>query len=258
MPPMIRKGRRQRPRKTLIYGVEGIGKSTLAAGCPGVIFLPTENGVDDIDCESFEPTTNYEASIEALGWLAESDHKYEGVAVDSADWLLRYASEYLCRTNNVKSIEDLGGGYGKGHPMLAEFWASKVLKTLDYLHQQRGMAVILIAHAAVRPFNDPRSSPYDRYAPAFPENPKHPQASIGNMLREWCDEVLFCNYKVYTKTEETGFNKARTTAQGSGDRVLFTTEKPTHLAKNRLGMPDEIPLTWSDYASYWPKGGESA
>jgi hypothetical protein len=254
--PAIRKGKRARPRKTLFYGPEGIGKSTWAAGCPGVIFLPTENGVDDLDCESFEPTANYADSMANLGWLITADHEFKAVAVDSVDWLLRQAAAYLCQQQGVTSVENLRdakgeSGFGKGFKFLAEFWESKVIKTFDCLNA-KGIGVILIAHAFIKSYADPRSAPYDRFYPALQEN-NNPQYSIGNMMREWADDVLFANYRVYTETHKEGFNRERTNAVGNGERIIYTTEKPTHLAKNRLGMPDEIPLSWEAYASYWPK-----
>ena len=70
------------------------------------------------------------------------------------------------------------------------------------------------------------------------------------MVMEWCDEVLFATYKTYTKQVDAGFDRKRTQAIGSGERVLRTTERPAHLAKNRLNLPDELPLDWAAFASY--------
>ena len=39
---------------------------------------------------------------------------------------------------------------------------------------------------------------------------------------------------------------------GSGERILRTTERPSHLAKNRLALPDELPLSWPEFAKHIP------
>ena len=40
--------------------------------------------------------------------------------------------------------------------------------------------------------------------------------------------------------KDEGFNRTRVQGIGSGERVLKTTERPAHLAKNRLNLPDEL------------------
>ena len=105
------------------------------------------------------------------------------------------------------------------------------------------MAAILIAHAKIERFENPETETYDRYVPRL-----HKLASA--VVQEWCDEVLFATYQVHTRQTDEGFNRKRTQAIGSGERILRTTERPAHVAKNRLGLPDELPLDWNVYAQY--------
>ncbi|MDR0869400.1 MAG: ATP-binding protein [Planctomycetaceae bacterium] len=42
----IQTGKAQAPPRLLIYGTEGIGKSTFGASAPKPIFIPTEDGLD--------------------------------------------------------------------------------------------------------------------------------------------------------------------------------------------------------------------
>lgn len=52
--------------------------------------------------------------------------------------------------------------------------------------------------------------------------------------------VLFLNYKTYViKDERTNSAKA----QGA-ERKIYTSHAATHDAKNRHGLPDELPLSW--------------
>ena len=120
-----------------------------------------------------------------------------------------------------------------------------MLDGLSALRDQRGLTVILIAHAKIERFEDPQTEAYDRYMPRL-----HKSASA--LISEWCDEVLFTNYRVFTKSQDEGFNRTRVQGLGSGERVLKTTERPAHLAKNRLNLPDELPLAWSEFAKFLP------
>src|SRR4029078_13367683 len=46
----MQRGRTRRPPRLLVYGTPGIGKSTFGSQAPNPIFLPTEDGLDEIDC----------------------------------------------------------------------------------------------------------------------------------------------------------------------------------------------------------------
>ncbi|HQL76434.1 MAG TPA: AAA family ATPase, partial [Phycisphaerae bacterium] len=85
------------------------------------------------------------------------------------------------------------------------------------------------------------ASAYDRYSPRLH---KHVTA----LITEWADAVLFATRKIITKTEETGFNRERTIAAGlgkdGGERILRCVGSPACVAKNRYGLPAELPLSW--------------
>jgi hypothetical protein len=105
------------------------------------------------------------------------------------------------------------------------------------------MTIILLAHSEIKKHQDPLLDSYDRYQPAL-----HEQASA--TLQEWCDEVLFASYRVYTRKEDQGFDKKRTIASGESQRYLRCVETPAALAKNRLNMPGEIEFSWAAYAQH--------
>ena len=118
-----------------------------------------------------------------------------------------------------------------------------MLAGLDALRNERGMEVILVAHAQIEKFANPETETYDRYAPRL-------QKLASALVQEWCDEVLFATYRVHTRTATEGFDRKRVQAIGTGERILRTTERPAHVAKNRLALPDEIPLDHRVYAAY--------
>jgi hypothetical protein len=45
-----------------------------------------------------------------------------------------------------------------------------------------------------------------------------------------------------------GFNNKVSRGISTGERLLYTSEKPAYLAKNRYSLPDSLPLDWSALA----------
>ncbi len=237
----IQRGRTSAPPRMLVYGTEGIGKSTLASQAPQPIFIQTEDGLGEIDCHKFPLSRTFSDVINALTSLHAEQHDYHAVVIDSLDWLERLIWDAICQDYGVKSIEKVDGGYGKGYVYALNPWR-QFIDRLSQLQTDRGMAVILIAHAKVEKFEDPEASPYDRYSPRL-----HKHA--GALITEWCDAVLFASRKFRTQTEETGFGRKRTVAHAvgkdGGERVLRTVGGPSCVAKNRYSLDPELPLDWN-------------
>lgn len=234
-----------RARRVLLYGTHGIGKSSWAAQAPGAVFVPTEDGCRDIPgVNAFPVVTTYDELMNCLYELANEKHDFQTVVLDSADWAEKLVKQRVMNDAKVSSLEDIG--YGKGYVKVAEWW----LAMLELLQQcnNRGMSIIVLAHAQIEKFNDPALDPFDRYAPSLD---KRTSASI----QEWCDEVFFANYKVYAKTSDEGFNRTRTRGIGGDLRTVHTVERPGHYAKNRLSLPNELPLDFGAYWHYVEQGG---
>jgi len=160
----IHSGRRQQPPRMLIYGLEGIGKSTLAASAPKPIFIPTEVGLDQIECDSFPLAHSFEDVMSYLESLATEAHDYQTVVIDSLDWLERLIWDAVCKRFGAKNIEKVDGGYGKGFSHALTEWR-QVIDILRYLREEKGMLVLLLAHSKIEKFTDPESTPFDRFSP---------------------------------------------------------------------------------------------
>lgn len=238
----IHSGKKAAPRRLLVYGIHGVGKSSLGAQAPQPIFLPTEDGLGEIDCDSFPLVKSYGDAVAAISELYTEDHTYRTVVIDSVDWLERLIWTEVCRQRTVENIEDIG--YAKGYTFALTQW-QEILNGLDALRSERGLHVVLIAHTRIERYENPETETYDRYVPRLQ---KHASA----LLQEWCDEVLFATYKVHTKLSDEGFGRKKAKGIGAGERVLRTTERPAHVAKNRLNLPDELSLDWQEYARHFP------
>ncbi len=235
----IRSGIQPRPRRVLLYGIHGIGKGVWASDAPKPIFINLEDGLGDIDCDKTDPISSFREVSESLEWLATNDHPYRSVVIDTIDWLDKLIQKDVCNSMGVSVLADID--WGKGNAKCVPYWEWHV-KQLDRLWKEKKMMIILLAHAKIEKFSPPDNDSYDRYSPAI-----HRVAN--SMLQEWCDEVFFTNYKIYTKQTDEGFNRIRTQAVGGKERLVYTSESAASFAKNRLNLPSEIPLDWSVYES---------
>ncbi len=243
----ILQGKITRPRIITFYAVQGIGKSTWAASAPAPVFIQTEKGLDDIGVDRYPIARSWADVRNQLAQLCQTDHHYRTVVIDSLSALEPLIFEETCRDKGVKNIEDCG--YGKGYTFALTYWRELTL-ALEYLLESKGMNVILIGHSRVTRYENPETDPYDRF-----EINIHKSASA--LIQQWSDEVLFANYEIFTMEKTGDFNKKRIRATGDGTRKIYTSERPAYKAKNRLNMPDSIPMTkengWAEYARYLPK-----
>jgi hypothetical protein len=225
----IHHGKRPAPRRCMIHGVQGVGKSTWAATSERPVFVQTEDGLGEIDCAKFPLSRTFGEVMAALTELRSAAHDFKTVVVDSLDWLERLIWQEVCTAENVSNIEKIG--FQKGYTYALNHWR-KFLDALDDLRRDRGMAAILIAHTKIEKFQTPEDSAFDRFSPRL-----HKLAAA--VVMEWCDEVFFATYSTTTDPK-----KVKNTEP---ERVMRTAEGPTHVAKNRIKMPFELPLEWPAY-----------
>jgi hypothetical protein len=246
----VKRGRETRPRRVLLYGAHGIGKSTWPSTAPKPIYLQTEDGLADIGVDR---TPLLKSTVEVSQWLIElsrdASHGYQTLVIDTLDWLEKLIWQALCQQEQKESIEDFG--YGKGYGKALSSW-EKLLKVLDQCREVGKMNIVLLSHARVEKFAPPEGEPYDRWSPDL-------HKSAAALVQEWVDEVLFATVQVYTTKDDDGAGKKkRTRAVGSGDRLVRTVCTPYYAAKRRIELPDEIPLYWEAYQEHWPTGNGSA
>ena len=250
----ILKGKQRRPRKVLLYGVEGVGKSTWAAGAPSPFFLDFEGGISEINADKSKGRImSYAKALEAMQWLYGASHDYKSVVFDTVDWFEKLWQQQVCDNAKVTNIEKVDGGFGKGYVAAANLLYD-FIGGLDVLMEERNLNIIMLGHCRREKVSDPEREQYETYTPDL-------QPLAASTLREWADEVFFADYRNYTRTEEAGPKKTRTIAVGGTDRYLRCNRRAGVRAKNRLDMPDEIPFPkvggFAEYMRYWPAGGES-
>lgn len=241
----IQTGRENKPPRIMIYGSEGVGKSTFGASAPGAIFIQTEDGLGEINCKKFPLAHTISEVISELTALRDEPHDFQTVVVDSADWLERIIFDEVCREYGVRSIEKADGGYGKGYTHALTHWR-KVINLLQELRDKRNMMVILVAHAKVERFEDPENAAYDRYTPRL-----HKHAA--SLIAEWVDAVLFANKKFRVTKDSNDRSIAAPIGADGGERIIRTVGSPACIAKNRYGLPSELPLSWQAFIDAYQK-----
>ena len=229
----IRSGPALTPPRLVVYGPHGVGKTTLLSEAPSPILLQTEDGLGTLSVATFpEVAKTYADVCQAIAALLGGDHEFQTFGLDSLDWLEPIIWAETCRRNNWGDIET--PGFGKGYGAADDVWR-EFFQGLVALREQKGMQVILLAHAQIKRFDDPTQEPYDRYQIKL-------QARASAIVQEWADSVLFLNHKSYIQKDKRGVDKVIARGVGLGERVLYTEERPSHLAKNRYGLPAEIPM----------------
>lgn len=230
----ISSGKIESAAKVVLYGPEGVGKSTFAAMTPGPVFVDVEGSTDDMDVLRLPKPESWTMLLETVRFVITNPTQVGTLVIDTADWAERLCVQHVCAAHHANSIEAVAGGYGKGYAILAEEYGN-LLNLLSEV-ADRGVNVLLTAHANVRKFEQPdEMSAYDRWGLKL-TNTKAGNGTA-SIVKEWAKTVLFMTYKTYAVKNETK------TAKGQGGKhVIYTSHHPAYDAKNRIGLPDEIDI----------------
>ena len=235
----ITKGKRARAQRVVIYGPEGIGKSSLAAQFPNPLFIDTEGSTDNMDVTRADKPTSWTMLMNHIAFVKANPTICQTLVIDTIDWAEALALQYICAQHGKSGIEDFG--WGSGYTYLIE----EIGRLLDRLQElvELGINVVLTAHAQVKKFTKPDElGGYDRYELKLSN--KKTETNVSAKVKEWADMVLFLNYKTYIITDE---KTKKQKAQG-GQRVMQTTHSPSWDAKNRHNLPEELPMDFAAIA----------
>lgn len=246
----VTKGGVKCPPRVMIYGVDGVGKTTFASEAPNAILIPTEDGAARLDVEQFPLCTEWPQVFGCIRSLCTEKHEHKTLVLDSADWAQALAVEHVI-THEFDGDSQKYEAYGKGAKSTMREWI-RLLAAFDYLRQHRSMEVILIAHAVVRTFHNPAGDDYDR----FESNLQSGQStSIWAKTKEWCDIVLFATFDVVVTTDDKSRAKG-VMKRGESARVVYSAPGAAWDAKVRAGwtLPEKFPLSQAEFRRHMKAG----
>lgn len=220
--------RKTKPMKVVLYGVEGIGKTTFVSHFPDPIFIDTEGSTGFIDARKLPDPDSWTMLLEEIAYMAQSPQG-KTLVIDTADWAEELAKQHLMAKHKWQAIDQTD--YGTRYVALS----NEIIRLLRGLEMVKnaGMNVVLTAHAVQKKFELPdQVGSFDRYVLKL-------EKRDAALIKEWCDMLLFANYKTTVVASGSGSKKAT-----GGQRVMYTTHMPAWDAKNRLGLPDELPFEY--------------
>lgn len=222
--------------KMLVYGTEGVGKTTFVANLPGCVFIDTEGSTRHMDVARFDDPQELGDVLDALNYVLGHPEDFGTIVIDTVDWLERLIFTNVCAEKKLQNIEDMG--YGKGY-VYAKQKMQQILELLQAI-VDKGIHVALVCHSMIRKFELPdEMGSYDRYMLKLNEK------NIAPLVREWVDLMLFVNYKTDLVTDSDGKTKK---GRGGQKRVMYANHSACWDAKNRFGLPDEMPFDYGQIA----------
>lgn len=235
----IIKGKVPCAKKVLIYGPEGIGKSTFASRFPEPLFIDTEGSTKEMDVSRTPTPASWAMLMEQVAYVKNHPDICRTLVIDTLDWAEQMCVEHVCARYGKAGIEDFG--YGNGYVYAKEEFG----RFLNRLEEtvKTGIHIVLTAHAQMRKFEQPDEiGSYDRWELKLG---KKTTSQTSPLVKEWADMVLFANYKTFSVAVDDKGKKHK--AQG-GARVMYTVHHPCWDAKNRYGLPDEMPFEYEGIA----------
>ncbi len=228
------RGKLTRPRKCLLFGPVGIGKSTCAKDCYVFDF---EGSTYDIDLHRDDlKGCDYNGFVSRLGEIMDEDIQEPTIAFDTVDWL-----EKIIVADVKRTTTDEQRAYGNEKKLIEEKWAY-LCRGFEKLIADKGKNLLFIAHEKLEKVSPSDAASYQQYAPDLQ----------CDLISEWCDEILYLRYRIVTTEQKEGFGKVRQVAIPTRLRFIQTTRTPGAVAKNRLGLPDELE-SWEQYRGFLAK-----
>ena len=236
--------------RVVIAGVEGVGKTTLAANAPRALLVPLEQGYGGVQVNKTPMLESYDHTMLLLDEITASAQAgrfpFRSLVIDTATALERQIHERVLMTDptwakgNRKALtmESALGGYGKAYHCANELFHG-FLQRCDVLAVNAGINIILTCHVFAAKLIDPTAGEYDSWDLLL-HSPKN-QKSYGKreLLTQWADVVGFLHEPLYiTKGgDKSSMNMGVSANKG---RILAINRTPAYVAKNRYGVTSEI------------------
>ena len=246
--------------KMIVYGGEGMGKTTLASMSPDPIFIGLDDGGRKIRHPKTGEPVKAVHGVETFEDLRDALHSPglfdsgKTIVLDTITVAEKRAEPYLFRTIKVgdqypTNIEQYG--FGKGYKHLLDIM--RVLLQDCETHVRAGRNILFLAQESAVRIANPEGLDYLQSGPALQHNN---QVSIRNEVCQWVDHVFHINH---LNTRVAGKPDDRTgKAVGDSTRAVYAAGARHFKAKSRTLSEDVISFETPDDDSLWQLlfGGE--
>lgn len=235
----IKKGKINAPATIAIYGVEGVGKTTLAAAMPGAVIIDVEKGSLNYDVARVTNIDGWEGLLNICRDLCQNAKEYhtsgvKTVVFDSLDAIeVNLLIPWILEKTGKGTLAEME--WGKGYELEARefsklFSACTVMKALGY-------NIVYIVHSTQKEINPPDNVPYSHYELKL-------NKKIAAAVKEYVDMLIFCHFKTLVSKDKNG-------AKGQAvERVMICNHTPYADAKNRYGLDTILPMDARTIAKY--------
>lgn len=226
-------GRIKKPLFLALYSGPGVGKTDFAASFPKPHFFDFEESTHSIDVSRNRPTSweeLYDDLIEIYN-TDEEEFKEKGIqsiVFDTIDELERLIHNCIAERAQKDSIENIG--WQRGFTVAVNYWAD-LISICRQIRDKHKVHFVFLAHSFSKgKTNLEKEAYYARYVMAL-----HPKAA--DYIFGQVEMVLFARKDIAFKTVDD-----KTFAKDLENRILCTSLSAYYDAKNRIGLPAELPM----------------
>jgi hypothetical protein len=231
----IIKGRLKLPKRLMVHGPPGVGKSTFAAGAEDVLFIDPEKRTGHLDVARVEPEAWLDIMV--IGTEIIKEKAAKTVVFSTVDYMQSMVHKYLAQRNGVNSFADLCSNWGPGYQLATDEF--RKLSNMMEAMRNVGITCVLEAHSDIKEFKNPDGDNYDVWQIKLDKRVK-------SVLTERCDAVGFATFEDFAR-KSRGDSKAK--AVTTGERVLKFGHHPAYETKRGFDLPESMPLEWSAWAA---------
>ena len=151
----------------LLYGLPGVGKTSLASEFKNVLIAGFEMGTTAMNNVYVQPIKTWKDWRDMVKQLCTKDalkDKFDSIAIDTADFAWDLCVKWICSQNGVEKLGDIpwGGGYD-----LAKKEYTQTFRDLTY----SGYGLVFISHSTEKTYKNEKGEDYTQIVPALPNRP---------------------------------------------------------------------------------------
>lgn len=102
----ITRGKQPGAQKVVLYGPEGIGKSTFASKFPEPVFIDTEGSTRHMDVARLPKPSSWTMLLDDVKYIRDTPGVCGTLIIDTLDWAEALCTQHVCDTAQKKGVEE--------------------------------------------------------------------------------------------------------------------------------------------------------